>query len=472
VKRLVESLARREALVFVSGHWEAWEQQGDFLDRFIGSRPIQLVRLNADDVLKIVAVRASEWRGFEEPAARAVVEATQGNIRRVMTVLYDLYADPQTREYVTPDAVFAAALRRLQQGSDNGILPTIEAAARARGAGFERNVSINSTEVDAVVRVEDEIRLIVRIVHARDEFKLIGEGRQFAELVRSVRENEPRARGLFIALGAVNDKHLATLDAAFAETDLVNGEVASIVQGLPEIIAKAVAPRPELLAAQPIEVATASLKRLDDVERAVVERADQQIARSEVVFGPDARSEAVRQTVVPDPEELSRQKAEIARREAVAPILEDAERPVGVRVLSTLARSPTVIGLTTVGLLLIAVGLALPDTIGPFVASGEAQFLLIRYGALVIGALLLAVSSILVIRIWLSLAEFRRFEASTLRQLYVGGAPAFDLERTHKIIEAALLDGGPHAAQALAFRELYPNLRREGTAMAPAPAMH
>ena len=139
-KRLVELLARRGAMVFISGHWEAWEQQDDFLDRFVGGRPIQLVRLNAEDVMKVVEVRAREWPGFTTAAAEAVIEETSGNIRRVMTVLYDLWSEPSTPTgVVTRDAVRLAAQRRLQPGSEIGIMPAIEAAMRARGTTISRN---------------------------------------------------------------------------------------------------------------------------------------------------------------------------------------------------------------------------------------------------------------------------------------------------------------------------------------------
>src|SRR5262249_11497434 len=51
LKRLLEGLAAHQALTFVSGHWSAWETQKDFLARFNGLRPIQLVKLTSADVL-------------------------------------------------------------------------------------------------------------------------------------------------------------------------------------------------------------------------------------------------------------------------------------------------------------------------------------------------------------------------------------------------------------------------------------
>jgi hypothetical protein len=314
-KRLVESLARRGAMVFISGHWEAWAQQDDFLDRFVGGRPIQLVRLSGDDVMKVVEVRAPHWPGFTAAAAEAVVEETSGNIRRVMTVLYDLWSDPSAPTAgVTHDAVRLAALRRLQPGSEIGIMPTIEAAVRAHGAVMSRNETFGQppAPVDAVAHLETELRLIVKIIHARDELALINGSEKFARLVKDARTNNPQARGLCITLGAVITKHVLTLDAAFPELDLVNGEEPGIVERLPEIVARALAPAPE----PALPPTTLSLQELEEIREDVIQRAETQIERSRELFGKDIRSEAVRQTAVADPEELARQRQALSMSRA------------------------------------------------------------------------------------------------------------------------------------------------------------
>src|SRR5690242_15367520 len=193
-------------MVFISGHWEAWEQQGDFLDRFVGGRPIQLVRLNADDVIKVVEVRARSWPGFTLAAAEAVVNETSGNIRRIMTVLYDLWGDPSTpTAVVTREMVQQAAQRRLQPGSEIGIMPAIETAVRAHGAVMSRKETFGQppATVEAAVRLGSELRLIVQIVHARDELALISGGEKFARLVKEARLTHKDVRGLCITLGAV-----------------------------------------------------------------------------------------------------------------------------------------------------------------------------------------------------------------------------------------------------------------------------
>ena len=161
-KRLVESLARRGAMVFISGHWEAWDQQGDFLDRFVGGRPIQLVRLSEKEVLDVIRVRAGTgaWPGFSEDAARWVVEATSGNIRRVITVLYDLWCDPAAPTVsVTEAVVEQAAARRLQPGSEIGIVPVIVTAIRKVGGEVRRREKFGHTHIDITGYLDGKLRL-------------------------------------------------------------------------------------------------------------------------------------------------------------------------------------------------------------------------------------------------------------------------------------------------------------------------
>jgi len=155
--------------------------------------------------MKVVHVRAGEWPGFTIKAAEAVVEETSGNIRRVMTVLFDLWnGKAAPTSVIDADAVRLAAQRRLQPGSEIGIMPAIEAAARANGAVFSRDELFGSPPRRVgVARVGTDVRLLVGIVHARDELALVSNGEAFARLVKEVRASYPRARGLCVTLGAV-----------------------------------------------------------------------------------------------------------------------------------------------------------------------------------------------------------------------------------------------------------------------------
>ena len=45
MKRLLEELEKVGAVVFVAGHWSAWDALPDYLDRFSPSEPVDLLRL-------------------------------------------------------------------------------------------------------------------------------------------------------------------------------------------------------------------------------------------------------------------------------------------------------------------------------------------------------------------------------------------------------------------------------------------
>jgi hypothetical protein len=484
VKRLVESLARRGALVFISGHWDAWAQQDDFLDRFIGGRPIQLVRLNADDVMSVVKVRAGEdaWPGFTANAARLVVEATSGNIRRVMTVLYDLWGTDRVKrtEVIRDDDVRLAAQHRLQPGSESGIMPAIEAAVRAAGAVLSRNESFGDPPeaVDAVARLDDDLRLIVQIIHARDELALISQGERFARLVKEVRTAAPQARGLCVTLGAVIEKHVLTLDAAFPETDLINGEEPGVVERLPEIIEGALVRAPVSLPLPALE----SISKLEQVRVGAVGRADAQIARSQQIFGGDMRSEAVREMSVADSDDLAAQKAEIARQEMYQFLMNDAREGLRGAIVHALLNSPGTIALILTGLILCVVGKfisdqrpdnAPSDIVGQHAFSSTLDTLVSLWWLVpmsyLMGAMLIISGLVSCGRLFFDVLEFRRFRIQTLQRFYTDGAPSHEFSKINDVFEEALLRYGPRNARRFAMSEIAQH--RSGAAGPPPPWM-
>jgi hypothetical protein len=338
LKRLIEGLAREHAMVFVSGHWEAWEQQGDFLDRFMGSPPIRLVRLTASDITKIVQIRAPDWQLFSQVAAEAVIDVTGGNIRRAMTVLYDLYADRRTRlTGLSRIDVVAASERRLQRGDTESIWPSIEAAAQAQGATMEREAVVLDRRVDAAIRVDNAVRVLVEVKHEREEGLLLEAGEKFADFVQRVKQTTPDAQGLFVALGAVNAEHLKRLDAARGETEVVNGEALELPLRLTEVVTKALAPKPPSDARQPVaDEQLAPLRReLNQVREELLKRSEAQLARAVAMFGTDQRSAAVRASVVESPAEIDRQRGDIAMRAAAERIISDERRSAYSHYLST-----------------------------------------------------------------------------------------------------------------------------------------
>ena len=323
IKRLVESLVEAGAMVFVCGHWEAWEQQGDFLDRFMGRPTIQLVRLSESDVLDIVKVCAPGWTQYFSPLiARAVIEATSGNIRRVMTVLYDLYADEGNRTSPIPiQAVHEAALRRLDSGTIGGVLPTMETAARSNNATVERDAEILGESFDAALKLDDELRLVVRIVHGRDEGRLLAEGEKFADTIRFIRTSVPHVRGMFVALGAVNSNHLHTLDAARSEMDVLNAEAPDVTDEVVRLTVAALQPRPapdpEFNDIDP----QAPREMLSSLRGGINAQALAQSERAQVILGDSDRGRTVYGSVSEDDTALLEQQHEINERVEISRLL-------------------------------------------------------------------------------------------------------------------------------------------------------
>jgi len=481
VKRLVESLARRGAMVFISGHWEAWDQEGDFLDRFVGGRPIQLLRLTVDDVMNVVQVRAGEkaWPGFTLDAARSVIEATSGNIRRIITVLYDLWTSSGgPTAVVTDEAVRLAAQRRLQPGSEIGIIPAIETAISAEGAELRRGERFGNakTPVESSAWRENELWLMAHVVYARDELALISQSEDFARLVREVRHDHPRARGLVVTLGAVLEKHVLTLDAAFPETDLVNGEDPDTVQRLPVLVHRALAVVPPSMETPTPQ----ALQALDQTRAAVLDQASAQIARSKEVLGTDPRSEAVRETLAPNPTEVAKANESMARDRIFVEIKEELNRGLRNEFAFALLRYPYPVLLIITGVVCIFVGLmytsyertvfqtafeawveannnkagsAPPSTPQPTLPSEPRpsppllQMQLGLWAGTLIGTLAMFLGLWLGCRLYIDLREFRRFRRRVIDEIYEGSLPAvLMLERDNEMADA-LATLGPRQAR-------------------------
>jgi hypothetical protein len=469
-KRLVESLARRGAMVFISGHWEAWDQQGDFLDRFVGGRPIQLVRLSEKDVLDVVRVRAGAgaWPGFSEDAARWVVEATSGNIRRVITVLYDLWCDPAAPTVsVTEAMVEQAAARRLQPGSEIGILPVIGTAIRKAGGEVRRREKFGETNFDMTGYLGGELRLAASVIHARDELALIGNGERFAKLVHQIRTENPDCRGLVVMLGAVLQRQLSAIDAAFPETTLISGEEPGVVERLPDIVALALAPAP-VTAPSPASQAALESTRAEAVSRAVA-----QTERSHELLGQGTRSDEVRRTVAPDAVELAVQQS-VAREKAFEAIMRDLQGGFAAEYLAALLRSPDAILCIVLALIagVSASGISnfmemkwkaaaieyegpRPSVSGtsPFASSvgggPPAVYALIQPIMLILSGLLFAGGIFFALRLLLDLVEFREYRRRMLRSEYDGGANLKSINARNTDLADMLANLGPRRARLL-----------------------
>lgn len=468
LKRMVEALSRRNAMVFVSGHWKAWEQQGDFLDRFTGRPALQLVRLATDDITSIVRVIAPDWsQYFLSDAAATLADVTSGNIRRVMTVLYDLYAKAgASEEPVTSKMVTEAAVLRLHRAPEEGFLGTIEQTVRARGGTLERDAILSGERYDGVAWVDGAPRLVIRVLHARDESALLAEGEKMADQIKTIRRTAPRARGLFIALGAVNSDHLRTLDAARTEVDVVDGEDAEIGPKVSKLVVAALADEPAPQKPQS-DADAEELRHLRQLRLQALERTESRIKRAGEEFGQDERSTAVRSSITPAADEVTRQKADIERREVIDKLMAD-ERRFDPLLYMTLLRSPiflaSFIGGTAILLFADDVSRYFlstfyridPNVIGSSLIEGLSNHMTQEvnrgYRSILLvfrlsGFLSVAVAIFYLIQNIIALMQFRRFRLQTLENISELKALPALLRRARMVMDQALDKvGARHAA--------------------------
>jgi hypothetical protein len=316
-------------------------------------------------------------------------------------------------------------------------VPAIEAAIRTKGGVVKRNERFgDDVPVDITAYVGTELRLAAAVIHARDELALIGSGERFAELVKRRRSDNHHLRGLVVMLGAVLERHVSALDAAFPETDMVSGEEPGGVERLPDIIARALAP-----VAQPVVASTReSQEALEATRIEAVGRAIGQDIRSQEVLGDDNRSEVVRQTLAPDPQELARQET-TARQRVFEGITKDLIAEIRAQFFSALLHKPLSIAFLVLSLL-TAIGI------------GIIQDSLYSYQYRVVTPILWLLASVFFLtglgyaaKLYLDLPDFRNYRAQEMEALFEDGAPISFMLQRNKDMANMLSAFGPRGAR-------------------------
>jgi hypothetical protein len=452
VKRLVESLARRGAMVFICGHWDAWDQQDDFLDRFAGRRPIQLVRLGVEDIRKVVTVRAGKeaWPGFTDASAAAVIRDTSGNIRRVMTVLYDLWGDGTAPETpVTAGAVRAAVHRRLDPGTEPGIIPTIEKAIANAGGGVYQGELAGDPPwpLDGVFQIAGEPRLVVLILHARDELQLINGGIRFARYVQNLRTDYQYIRGLCVTLGAVVDEQVSTLDAAFLETDIINGEQPKSLDNLSAVVTHALNnPDMELK-----RTGALPQQALVKEHEEALERATARSARGSRAFQDNAlRTDALRADFIDPTEELTEASEEIQRQRMFEILIMNAKRSLFRGFPSEILKNPTIPIAGALGVNMILFSNEFVNRLESYISTMHSDISITMLKLLYflinsLGSLMVIAAAIWSARLFWGFREFQNAWTQALHRLAVTRAPADILEHQNEKFEFYLSSLGPIA---------------------------
>jgi hypothetical protein len=228
LRRLAEGIARYGGVLIVAGQPRAWQQPPDVVDRLASRRLIDLTVWDTEKVRQLVAAGNESWAGrWEKGTYEAVVELCGGNIRRIQTVLFELFArtaDEEDRQVTLADVQTAA--RRLHQSDGRpDLIDPIARAAESRGGSVERGVApIEGLVFDLFIRKGGQPHLAVRQVTVGDNAELARSGVETWQHLNRLRQDERyMLHGLLIVLGANDPRLVATL-GNYSTLTVIDGE--------------------------------------------------------------------------------------------------------------------------------------------------------------------------------------------------------------------------------------------------------
>ena len=214
LKRLLESLGAYSSLVYVAGHWSAWElgDDNDFAQRF--NYTIRMLKLTSDDVTKIVGARIGNLSPsvFGSDQATLIARLGRGNIRGILTLCRALFnkssgfSRPLTSEEIQSTA--ASLLQRVTAEEASDRIADILETKRLKVA---RAAKVGLIPFDLIGYLGSDPRVCVSVKHAVYQQEMNEEARRFREQMRSVVQKWPEAIGCFLVDGNVDDKLLSIL---------------------------------------------------------------------------------------------------------------------------------------------------------------------------------------------------------------------------------------------------------------------
>ena len=217
LKRLLENLANNQILIFVAGHWSAWEAQSDYLDRYSQLRPIELVKLTDDDVLKIVQARVSDLSSemFGHDQAEAIAEYGEGNIRRILSLCNVLFRESDGfRLSLNGEKIRELAEQIGQRISIDDAMLRVHEILESQGLKVQRGVAIaGGIQFDLIGYQADQPKVIVELKHAVTQRDMHDYARRFREQIVEINKLFPDIIGCFISDGNIDDKLVSLLQS-------------------------------------------------------------------------------------------------------------------------------------------------------------------------------------------------------------------------------------------------------------------
>jgi len=213
LKRLLEELADAGALALVAGHWSAWDTTKDYLDRFPQYAPIDLVKLEPTDITSILRTRLPALpKGFGDAQAQVIAKVTNGNMRRVMSLCNLLFR--QTNGFaIAPEErqIHEAWTSVAQRISQEQALEQIVGMLEPRGFVIDAGAQFHSIPFDLVATRDDGRAILVQAKHSNNQGAHYDAARHFIDKLVSVASSAPRAVGMFLANGSIDDELLEIL---------------------------------------------------------------------------------------------------------------------------------------------------------------------------------------------------------------------------------------------------------------------
>lgn len=213
LKRLLEELGSAGALALVAGHWSAWETTKDYLDRFPQYAPIDLVKLEPDEVVEIVKKRLDGLpQGFKETHAQVIATVTGGNMRRIMSLCNllfrqtDGFTKPLTEKQIH-EAWTSVAQRIPQQQA----LEQIDDLLESRRFEVKLDQLFQKIPFDLVAARDDGRAILVQARHSSTQGGHYDAARKFIDKLAKVGTSSPNVIGMFLANGSIDDELLGIL---------------------------------------------------------------------------------------------------------------------------------------------------------------------------------------------------------------------------------------------------------------------
>ena len=443
MKRLVEGLARRHAVVFVAGHFSAWDTLRDYHDRFSPTAPIELENLTGPQVRLLVAKRVPEARDLGESQSDLVAELGEGNMRSISSLLRELYerSDGFT-EPLSPIQIETAAKWIRQQPKPETILLRVYELLESFGFTVARERQVAGVRFDLVALHGNRPQVVVSLNYAPHELEQGAQVRRMIEQMREVNKQYPETVGCFLAEGRLDATILGQFAGGAAER-IVLCEVTG--PGFADDLSAQLRP---LLA----NAASPDLKQLDRNRRGAIGQLDRlQADRGQEldrVLGAKDASET--DGLSPDP------ALKISRgdyRDRLSVTYEELTRHASF----TSRLSRIWLASTFIAVFLLALGLGvLIFTIaqGSIIIGYGVDYPLVEALQYLAAFIFILFGGIVITRNFTRVEQFYEYRNNQLRSIYLRGADPEVLLARNDELQELLEAGGPHWRLVLREREL------------------